>query len=210
MNPVVYESPSLVSHAEHNAGIIHDRMLSVVLKCHPASLLEIGAGQGKLAAAFVEHGIDYFGIEPVENEIEQARRNYPAIQILRASCYDDPEELKFRKFDVVYSNDIVEHLYEPRKLTSFSRSHLKPGGMIVCGTPHYGSYLRNLLLSVTNRWDHHHNPLWDGGHIKFFSKATLHRLWAEAGFTDFQWGEIRSPRMPLMSMYLYCTARLKD
>jgi SAM-dependent methyltransferase len=172
--------------------------------------LEVGAGQGKLGAAFVEHGIDYVGIEPVEYEVEQARRKYPALRILQASCYDDPDELRFRKFDLVYSNDIIEHLYEPRKMASFSRAHLNPGGMIVCGTPHYGNYLRNLLLSLTNRWDHHHNPLWDGGHIKFFSKTTLHRLWSEAGFGDFQWGEIRSPRMPLMSMYLYCTARLKE
>lgn len=209
MNPVVYESPGIAKCAERNADIIHKRMLSVVLECHTSSLLEVGAGQGRLGAEFAAHGIDYVGIEPVENEIEEGRRRFPALHLIQASCYDDPEELRLRKFDVVYSNDIVEHLYEPRKLVSFSRSHLKPGGMIVCGTPHYGSYIRNLVLSLANRWDHHHNPLWDGGHIKFFSKATLEQLWAEGGFTDFQWGQIRSSRMPLMPMYLYCTAKLK-
>ncbi len=210
MNEVVYESPQLVSNAERNAGIIHARMLRVVLRLHPGSLLEVGAGQGKLGAAFAANGIDYCGIEPVENEIEKARQVYPGLRLIRASCYDDPEELRAEKFDVVYSNDIIEHLYEPRKLASFSRAHLRQGGTIVCGTPHYGSYVRNLMLSVANRWDRHHNPLWDGGHIKFFSRATLHQLWAEAGFGEFEWGEIRSPRMPLMSMYLYCTAMLKE
>jgi SAM-dependent methyltransferase len=210
MTEVVYESPRLVSNADRNAGIIHNRMLQVVLQLHPVSLLEVGAGQGKLGAAFAQHGIDYCGIEPVENEIEKGRQSYPGLRLIQASCYDDPEQLRGRTFDIVYSNDIIEHLYEPRKLASFSRSYLRPGGMIVCGTPHYGSYLRNLLLAVANRWDHHHNPLWDGGHIKFFSRATLHQLWAEAGFGDFQWGEIRSPRMPLMPMYLYCTAKLKQ
>jgi 2-polyprenyl-3-methyl-5-hydroxy-6-metoxy-1,4-benzoquinol methylase len=208
LNEVVYASPKLISNAERAAEVIHGRMLSVVLRHRPSSLLEIGAGQGQLGAAFAAHGIEYVGIEPVENEIERARQRHPEIKLIKASCYDDPEELRSRYFDLVYSNDIVEHLYEPRKIASFSRAHLKPGGLIVCGTPHYGSYLRNLVLSLTNRWDQHHNPLWDGGHIKFFSKSTLHQLWSQAGFTDFEWGEIRSPRMPLMPMYLYCTARM--
>jgi 2-polyprenyl-3-methyl-5-hydroxy-6-metoxy-1,4-benzoquinol methylase len=210
MTAVVYESPKLISNAEKTAEVIHSRMLSVVLKCQPSSLLEIGAGQGKLGAAFASHGIEYVGIEPVESEIEQGRKRYPGLKLIQASCYDDPEELRAKRFDLVYSNDIIEHLYEPRRMAGFSRAHLKPGGMIVCGTPHYGSYLRNLLLSLTNRWDQHHNPLWDGGHIKFFSKSTLHQLWSQAGFTDFQWGELRSRRMPLMPMYLYCIAKMKD
>lgn len=128
MNEVVYESPQLVSNAERNAGIIHDRMLRVVLRLHPGSLLEVGAGQGKLGAAFAANGIDYCGIEPVENEIEKAQQAYPGLRLIQASCYDDPEELRAEKFDVVYSNDIIEHLYEPRKLASFSRAHLRPGG----------------------------------------------------------------------------------
>jgi SAM-dependent methyltransferase len=210
MTAVVYESPKLISNAEKAAEVIHARMLSVVLKCQPSSLLEIGAGQGKLGAAFAAQGIEYVGIEPVASEIDQGRKRHPELKLIQASCYDDPEELRSKRFDLVYSNDIIEHLYEPRRIASFSRAHLKPGGMIVCGTPHYGSYLRNLLLSLTNRWDQHHNPLWDGGHIKFFSKSTLHQLWSQAGFTDFQWGELRSRRMPLMPMYLYCTAKMKD
>jgi SAM-dependent methyltransferase len=209
VNSVIYGTPGVSSQAVRNARIIHERMLAVVLKCRPSSLLEIGAGQGTMGAAFVQRGIDYVGIEPIESELREARRRYPAVRIIQASCYDDPEELRVRKFDLVYSNDIIEHLYEPRKLVAFSRFYLRPGGLIVCGTPHYGSYLRNLVLSLTNRWDHHHNPLWDGGHIKFFSKASLYRIWAEAGFTDFEWGSIRSGRFPLIPMYLYCTARMK-
>ncbi len=206
---VIYGSPDVSPYALQNASIIHKKMLSVVLKCRPSSLLEIGAGQGNMGAAFVKEGIDYVGIEPVESEIKEARNRYPEIRIIQASCYDDPDELRGRKFDLVYSNDIIEHLYDPRRLIAFSRSHLRPSGLIVCGTPHYGSYLRNLVLSLTNRWDQHHNPLWDGGHIKFFSKASLYEIWAEAGFTDFEWGSIRSGRFPLMPMYLYCTARMK-
>src|ERR1700692_2023966 len=102
MNAVVYGSPKLISNAEKNAEVIHGRMLSVVLQCRPSSVLEIGAGQGKLGAAFAANGIEYVGIEPVEEEIERGRQRYPELKLIRASCYDDPEELRSRKFDLAY------------------------------------------------------------------------------------------------------------
>jgi 2-polyprenyl-6-hydroxyphenyl methylase/3-demethylubiquinone-9 3-methyltransferase len=205
---VVYKDPSRANNAERNAETIHERMCSVVLNFRPLSVLEIGAGGGKLGAKFVEKGIRYVGLEPVAAEIEKAHRNHPTLKVMQASCYDEPGALDLGKFDLVYSNDVIEHLYEPRRLASFSAAHLNPGGIVVCGTPHYGSYLRNLLISLTNRWDHHHTVLWDGGHIKFFSKSTLHQIWSEGGFNNFSWGEIPSHRLPIMPMYLYFSATL--
>jgi hypothetical protein len=31
-------------------------------------------------------------------------------------------------------------------------------------------------------WDHHHSPLWRGGHIKFWSEKTLTQLLSRNGF----------------------------
>ena len=83
------------------------------------------------------------------------------------------------------------------------------GGAVVTATPDYGNYLRNLTISLFNRWDHHHSALWDGGHIKFFSRATLQRLFAEQGFSSFQWDSVRSVRAPIFPMSLVCIARLE-
>src|SRR5580698_1755727 len=94
---VVYGAPNLANHAEENAQAIHERMFSVVLDCHPSSVLEVGAGQGKLGARFAERGIRYVGLEPVAAEIEQAKRNFPALPVIQASCYDDPKALGLGK-----------------------------------------------------------------------------------------------------------------
>ena len=53
-------------------------------------------------------------------------------------------------------------------------------------TPYHG-YLKNLALAITGKMDAHFGPLWDGGHIKFWSRKTLSRLLEEKGFevTDF-------------------------
>ena len=58
---------------------------------------------------------------------------------------------------------------------------LLPGGLCVLTTPYHG-YIKNLALALTNRFDRHVDPLWDGGHIKFWSRATLGRLLREHGF----------------------------
>ena len=54
-------------------------------------------------------------------------------------------------------------------------------------TPYHG-YWKNLLLSVAGKWDSHHTALWDGGHIKFWSRSTLTKLLEANGFdvVDFK------------------------
>lgn len=42
------------------------------------------------------------------------------------------------------------------------------------------------MLSLADHWDKHLNPLFDGGHIKFFSRRTLSAVITEVGFRDFQ------------------------
>lgn len=44
-----------------------------------------------------------------------------------------------------------------------------------------------MLLSVTNQWDRHHAPQWDGGHIKFWSPQTLRLLLESEGVSVVGW-----------------------
>jgi len=49
---------------------------------------------------------------------------------------------------------------------------------------------------VLNRWDSHASPLWDGGHIKLWSRKTLSALLDEAGFVKLQFrGVGRLPKL---------------
>src|SRR5436189_41464 len=88
-------------------------------------------------------------------------------------------------FDIVVSTEVVEHLYAPRVWARACFQALKQGGRFICTTPYHG-YWKNLAISLLGHWDKHLNPLWDGGHIKLWSEATLHRLLEEAGFVNFQ------------------------
>jgi 2-polyprenyl-6-hydroxyphenyl methylase/3-demethylubiquinone-9 3-methyltransferase len=46
----------------------------------------------------------------------------------------------------------------------------------------YHGYLKNVALALLGRFDRHVDPLWDHGHIKFFSERTLTKLLEETGF----------------------------
>jgi len=58
---------------------------------------------------------------------------------------------------------------------------LRTGGLMIITTP-YWKYAKNLLLTITGRIDRALTALWEGGHIKHWSRATLTRLLTEAGF----------------------------
>lgn len=126
------------------------------------------------------------GIDLSETGIALARQSYPQgrFEVLAA---DDRllENLAESPFDLVVSTEVVEHLYTPRPWARGCFRALKPGGRLICTTPYHG-YLKNLLISVMGGWDTHANPLWDGGHIKLWSRRTISRLLEEAGFRNIQ------------------------
>lgn len=124
------------------------------------------------------------GIDPSEEGIESARAQYPKARWERIAAVPEILELLGSKpFDYVLSVEVVEHVYLPRLWAQACFNALRPGGKMICTTPYHG-YLKNLTLSLTDSWDAHIDPLWDGGHIKFWSKKTLTRLLTEAGFID--------------------------
>lgn len=53
--------------------------------------------------------------------------------------------------------------------------------------------------------DAHFTALWDGGHIKFWSIATLGALLEEAGFTDLRFERVG--RIPALAKSMICAAR---
>ena len=127
-------------------------------------------------------GFSVTGCDPSEEGIHHARQAVPGGDFHVAGVYDDPAELGPLDFDVVVSTEVIEHLLLPRRLPIFAFQALRPGGHLVLSTPYHG-YLKNLLISLFNKWDFHFTAGWDGGHIKFWSRATLTSLLTKEGYT---------------------------
>ena len=84
----------------------------------------------------------------------------------------DPSAVGADSFDVAIATEVIEHLVRPHNLPGFAKQLLRPGGPLIISTPYHG-YLKNLVLALSNKWDSHLTPLWDGGHIKMWSRKTL-------------------------------------
>ncbi len=156
----------------------------VVRACRAAGarrVLDLGCGNGTLCRALAEEGFEVVGLEPSASGIAAARRAVPEGVFHLGSVYDGPEIVPEGNFDAVVSTEVVEHLFRPAALPALARAKLKAGGLFVVSTPYHG-YLKNLLLALANRWDFHHSPNWDGGHIKFWSRRTLTELLESNGF----------------------------
>jgi len=149
-------------------------------------VLDVGCGNGAAAGQFLARGCEVVGIDPSATGVELARKNFPAgrFEIMSADEHI-LENLGCEPFDIVISTEVIEHLYAPRAYIAGCYKALRQGGRFICSTPYHG-YLKNLAIAIAGKSDAHANPLWDGGHIKLWSRRTLSALLAEAGFVNLQ------------------------
>lgn len=148
------------------------------------SILDLGCGNGALCRELANQGLEVAGLEPDAKGLELCRRSIPKGTFYHMDLGGDPEAILQdhpEGFDLIISTEVVEHLFAPRQLPNFAAKVLGKDGRLLITTPYHG-YLKNLALSVLNKWDKHHTPLWDGGHIKFWSPSTLDSLMAERAF----------------------------
>ncbi|HEY8360922.1 MAG TPA: class I SAM-dependent methyltransferase [Ramlibacter sp.] len=150
----------------------------------PRRVLDLGSGNGAMCDAMAAEGYEVVGVEYDANGVRIAREAYPRVPFYRYGVQDDPKLLTDREalFDVVVSTEVIEHLFSPHMLPAYARSVLKPGGHLLVTTPYHG-YLKNVALAIAGKWDQHHDPNWHGGHIKFWSRASLTKLLESEGFT---------------------------
>ena len=198
-----YQYPS------HHGSCTQDYLFPAVLRALTEEgvrrgdrILDLGCGNGSFAARLMEHGFSVTGVDASESGIRQARQHYPGLAVHLGSVYDDLAST-IGVFRAIVSLEVVEHLYAPRPFAKNVYSLLEPGGVAILSTPYHG-YLKNLAIAVTGRSDRHYDPLWDGGHIKFWSKTTLRKLLLEAEFRDVRF--INAGRIPLLAKSMVAIA----
>jgi 2-polyprenyl-3-methyl-5-hydroxy-6-metoxy-1,4-benzoquinol methylase len=179
------------AYADDLASHMHRHLLPPILalcgSLGPAvRVLDVGCGNGFTAGQFLSRGCEVVGIDLSESGISLARKAYPSGRFEMMSADNHIlANLRCKPFDLVISTEVVEHLYAPRPYAAGCFQALRPAGRFICSTPYHG-YLKNAALSLLNQWDNHASPLWDGGHIKLWSRRTLSLLLTEAGFMNLQ------------------------
>jgi len=167
----------------NSCGYITPEIVSILKNLGTQRILDLGSGNGKLCSVLASKGHQTVGVEYDKQGVEIARSNFSNIPFYNFGVQDDPTDLLKTEepFDAVVSTEVIEHLFSPHLLPTYAKEVLKTSGYLVLTTPYHG-YFKNLVLSLLDKWDNHHTPLWHGGHIKFWSKKTLTQLLEENGF----------------------------
>ena len=194
-----YDDPELTfTHAYLFPAVV--RMLGQLPAGAP--VFELGCGNGACAAELAKLGYAVTGVDPSEPGIAIANRHFPACK-LEVGSSDEDLAARFGTFDALISLEVVEHVYSPRRYVETIDALLRPGGIAVISTPYHG-YLKNLALALTNKMDVHFTALWEGGHIKFWSKPTLDALFTGAGFRPEAFARVgRVPQLAKSMVVLY-------
>lgn len=171
-------------NAPESSDYLTPKVLQILKSLNVNRVCDLGSGNGSLAASLHQAGYYTAGVEYDREGVEISKKNYPEINFYNLGVQDDPVQLiasENQLFDTVVSTEVIEHLFSPHLLPHFARQLLVQDGHLIISTPYHG-YLKNLALSLFNKWDKHHTALWHGGHIKFWSRSTLTQLLEQNGF----------------------------
>ena len=139
-------------------------------------VLDVGCATGAFLHAARTAGLVIAGVEPAPWAAEAARaRGIPVW-----STTVDRADLPAAAFDVATLWDVVEHLDHPADDLRHVAASVKPGGWLVVTTPVLDGWEARLWRT---RW-----PGWDTPrHLVVFSRSTLERTLADAGFRLSHW-----------------------
>lgn len=182
--------------------------LVFLLDGNQRKILDVGCGNGIISIRLIKKGYDVYGIDASFTGIEIAKKSYPDRFYLQdINSGELPHELKDINFDTIISTEVIEHLYNPRGYIEFCKCVLmkNAGGELIISCPYHG-YLKNLALAITGKFDNHFTALWDGGHIKFWSRRTLTALLEEFGFEVIEFKG--SGRFPYLWKSMFIKARI--
>lgn len=155
----------------------------------PRRILDVGCAQGTLALRLAERGhhVTAVDIRPQFLEYARSRYSHGDINFLAANVLEDevPGE-----FDLIFANQIIEHLVYPVQLLERLRHSLTPGGRLVVATPN-GQYFKNKLptfqeLGDAREWEHMQFSADGDGHFFAYLSDELETVFRSAGFEQVE------------------------
>ena len=161
------------------------RLAAAVRGLGGGAALDLGCGRGSFTEFLGSLGFDAYGVDISETAVRKAQDQFTQRQFSPLGP-DGTIPFEDSRFDVVWSSEVIEHIFDvPAHLAEIHRV-LRPGGFYILTTPYHG-VLKDILVSVL-KFDTHFDPL--GPHIRFFDRRGLGRCLRGAGFIPRSWGGI--------------------
>lgn len=142
---------------------------------HCGELLDIGCGNGEFLLNARAAGWTVVGLEPDEQAASIGQQH--DLEIHCATF--DSADLPSGRFDVITSNQVIEHVHDPHAFVKKIHQWLKPGGTVWIGTP-------NLDSLIHAHFGINYGNLHPPQHLLMFTPSTLRTLFERNGFTSIE------------------------
>jgi SAM-dependent methyltransferase len=180
-----YKDASFDSGAESQlAAVTYRRLLETHLDALPSrtSALDIGAGDGAFVGELLTLGFtDVVGVEPSTAPIEAAK---PAIRGYLQCGIFAAEQYAAERFDLITCFQVIEHVWDPVKITSDALALLKPGGLFFIVAHDRRAFSARMMGTKS--------PIFDIEHLQLFDKRTGAALLRRAGFNAIRVSGVRN------------------
>jgi len=103
--------------------------------------LDVGSNGGFMAEAAREAGFEATGVEIDPVSVAYARANYPANAFFCGPVEDFMSEAH-EGFDLIYSSEVIEHVFDPNAFVGAIARLLHPGGVFFVTTPDISHWRR--------------------------------------------------------------------
>ena len=148
-------------------------------------ILEVGSARGHLLHILNHIGHRACGIE-ISQHASQWSRRWFGVDVRQGMIEDYAKDPSAGRFDLVWCNDVIEHVPDPLAFVRSCAEVLKPGGRLILDTPNAGS---SAVLASRPDWNGY-NPF----HIFLFNEANIGMLCRKARLESgvaFSYGNIQ-------------------
>lgn len=168
--------PDIAPHIYRQYQYMLDFYFSFIADGPPLDILDIGCAQATLALLLAERGhrVSAVDIRPEFLQYAKSRHTHGDIRFLAGNLFE--QNFIEECFDLVFANQIIEHVLDPEEKLRKLAGYLRPGGRLVVTTPN-GEYLSNDLPSyrtfVSEARAYQENTADGDGHVFAFTLDEL-------------------------------------
>ena len=146
-----------------------------------ARLIEIGCGNGDTAAYALATGKCGWaaGVELCAEPAAEARTRLH--EVVTADVETVALPFAEDDFDVLILSEVLEHLRDPGRVLTQLRRHLKPGALVLSGSPNVAHH-SVVRMIVAGYWTLTPTGIMDATHLRWFTPLSYRRLFEDAGY----------------------------
>lgn len=146
------------------------------------TVLDVGCGEGIFGEQIKrKNRAEVWGIELMEEPGKEAGHRLDKVFI--GPCENFIEDLPDNYFDVIYCNDVLEHLVDPYTFLADLKPKLSKEGVIISSIPNirYHDAFKKIILQKKFEYEGH--GIFDKTHMRFFTKSSIAKMYEDLGYS---------------------------